>query len=138
MDIDKCVEKLYIAHVKFRTARNIFNRIKQSRIDSVLFVSAMYGVPLSSREMGYMFINSALKDLGGVVKKLNRIDKYLEKNDPPRHILYHKYIVEIVSALDELRRSKDLDIEQYINETEKALSRLRELSSILSGVYGQK
>ena len=138
VDIDKCVEKLYIAHVKFRTARNIFNRVKQAKIDSVLFVSAMYGVPFSSREMAYMFIDSALRDLKGIIKKLHKIDKYLEKNDPPRHVLFHQRIIEIITVLDELRGSKDMDIEQYISGTEKALDRLRELSNTLSGIYGVK
>ncbi len=137
-DIDKCIEKLYIAHVKFRTARNIFNRIKQTKIDSVLFVSAMYGVPFSSRQMAYMFIDSALRDLKGIIKKLHKIDKYLEKNDPPRHVLFHKRIAEIITVLNKLRDSKDMNIEQYIDETEKALDSLRELNSVLAGIYNFK
>jgi len=132
VDIDKCIEKLYIAHVKFRTARNIFNQVKQAKIDSILFVSAIYGIPFSSREMAYMFIDSALRDLKGIIKKLHKIDKYIEKNDPPRYVLFHQHIIEVITVLDELCGSKDTDIDHYIVVTEKALDKLRELNSRLS------
>jgi len=136
-DLEKCIEKLYIAHVRFRTARNIIDRVRRRRFDEILFVSAVYGIPFSSMDMADLFVESGIKELGRVSRKLRDIVRYLEKNDPPRYLLFHRDLEEIIENIDQLLGSREDSLDRYIRSTEEIQLRLKEITSRLLGIYSR-
>ncbi len=78
--MSKIIDRLDIAIGKLLIARNVLEKLKREKQDRVLLMTAFAGMPISSRGMAIMYIESALKDLEKIRKDVDRIGNWMLKN----------------------------------------------------------
>ena len=78
--MSKIIDRLDIAIGKLLIARNVLEKLKREKQDHVLLMTAFAGMPISSRGMAIMYIESALKDLEKIRKDVESIGNWMLKN----------------------------------------------------------
>ncbi len=78
--MSKIIDRLDIAIGKLLIARNVLEKLKREKQDHVLLMTAFAGMPISSRGMAIMYIESALKDLEKIRKDIEGIGNWMSKN----------------------------------------------------------
>ena len=104
----KEVHRLFIASARIRSARNMIEKIKGRKLDSVLIVTALAGMPVSSKDLASMYINAAVKDIEKTKTTLEKVRKRIEKDYPHLYVSRVKLLLEnIIIVLDKAVNSKD-------------------------------
>ncbi len=114
--VASCIERIYRCNIKLRTARNIIKRARARRFDDIAFVSALYGIPFTSREMANLYINSSIKDLKKTYRVLDKLRAELREKDPPRYIAVAGELEKAIEKLGQLINT-GFSIDMYIAET---------------------
>lgn len=104
----KEVHRLFIASARIRSARNMIEKIKDRKLDSVLIVTALAGIPVSSKDLASMNINAAIKDIEKTITTLEKVRRRIEKDYPHLYVSRVKLLLEdIITVLEEAVSSKD-------------------------------
>lgn len=123
----KEVHRLFIASARIRLARNMIERIKGRKLDSVLIVTALSGIPVSSKDLASMNINAAIKDIEKTKTTLEEVRKRIEKNYPHLYISRVRSLLEdIITVLEKAASSKD-NIDLMLELIDEASFMLRDL-----------
>ena len=128
----KEVHRLFIASARIRSARNMIERIKGRKLDSVLIVTALAGIPVSSKDLASMNINAAIKDIEKTKATLEKVRKRIEKDYPHLYISRVRLLLEdIITVLEKAANSKD-NIDLMLELIDEASFMLRDLISELA------
>ncbi|HDJ83397.1 MAG TPA: hypothetical protein ENG44_00190 [Desulfurococcaceae archaeon] len=128
----KEVHRLFIASARIRSARNMIERIKGRKLDSVLIVTALAGIPVSSKDLASMNINAAIKDIEKTKAILEKVRKRIEKDYPHLYISRVKLLLEdIITVLEKAANSKE-NIDLMLELIDEASFMLRDLISELA------
>jgi len=128
----KEVHRLFIASAKIRSARNMIERIKGRKLDSVLIVTALAGIPVSLKDLASMNINAAMKDIEKTKAMLEKVRKRIEKDYPHLYISRVRLLLEdIITVLEKAANSKD-NIDLMLELIDEASFILRDLISELA------
>lgn len=128
----KEVHRLFIASARIRSARNMIERIKGRKLDSVLIVTALAGIPVSSKDLASMNINAAIKDIEKTKATLEKVRKRIEKDYPHLYISRVKLLLEdIITVLEKAANSKE-NIDLMLELIDEASFMLRDLISELA------
>lgn len=86
----------------------MIEKIKGRKLDSVLIVTALAGMPVSSKDLASMYINAAVKDIEKTKTTLEKVRKRIEKDYPHLYVSRVKLLLEnIIIVLDKAVNSKD-------------------------------
>lgn len=96
--ISKIIDRLDIAIGKLLIARNVLEKLKREKQDRVLLMTAFAGMPISSRGMAIMYIESALKDLEKIRKDIGSIGDWMLKNRVSIYYSRGKQLLDRINA----------------------------------------
>ncbi len=95
--MSKIIDRLDIAIGKLLIARNVLEKLKREKQDRVLLMTAFAGMPISSRGMAIMYIESALKDLEKIKRDIESIGNWMKKN---RVSIYYSRGKQLLDRID--------------------------------------
>ncbi len=96
-NMSKIIDRLDIAIGKLLIARNVLEKLKREKQDRVLLMTAFAGMPISSRGMAIMYIESALKDLEKIKRDIENIGNWMKKN---RVSIYYSRGKQLLDRID--------------------------------------
>ena len=127
------VERLEIAVGKLLVAKRTLERLKMERRDRILIMTAFAGMPISSRGMAIMYIDSALKDLRKTKKDLKWLDNWLRKHSVSKYYSAIKGVIEgMMSEIDVVLENPDDDIDVLIRKFTIIRTSAQRLCDLLS------
>ncbi len=131
--IPKIIDRLDIAIGKLLIARNVLEKLKREKQDRVLLMTAFAGMPISSRGMAIMYIESALKDLEKIRKDLGSIGDWMLKNRVSIYYSRGKQLLDRINAeIANVLENPDDDINVLIRKFSLIKANIQVLLDLLN------
>lgn len=129
----KIIDRLEIAIGKLLIAKRTLERLRTERKDRILIMTAFAGIPISSRGMAIMYIDSALKDLKKTKKDLKYLNDWLRKHRISKYYSAIKNVLEgMMYKIDDVLENPDDDIDVLIKKFTDIKTGAQELYDLLN------
>ncbi len=136
--VEECIEKLRISIGKLQIARNMIERTRRQKVDKLLLQTALTGIPMSSRDLAHIYINSAVGDLRYIFKAIKNVEqKIIDKYFPTYIAKLKPEFDSVKNVLSNLKIDSN-NIDESIEKLTNILVNLENISSYLRNYHLSK